>query len=258
MPLRRRPKGARNLITLLFQAVPCSLTPGTNQITSSQWRLLWVDGWQGPTTVAEKPIPKQPMTLIVLKLSLHTFDQDLKVETVKATLQFKDVDWQCGDDPEVQAWAPFHDLDDWNPTEAENKSTRNVNATASGGYAGASLSIGWSKSREISWNQTAFDEGRSILVKSKLKQRPISVVWSLEQNKLQKLGVPPVIWAARLIKRKTDSEYLVKFRLDYQRSAPRARGTEADTAETVATARGIIVAETRQTQACVEAEVETG
>lgn len=296
-------------------------------------RLLWVDGWQESTMVAGKLVPKQPMTLIVLKLVLQTFDQDLRVETVKATLQFKDVDRQRADDPEVQAWAPFHDLEDWNPTKAENRSTQNRNATASGGYSGASLSLGWDKGHEISWNQTAFDEGRSILLKSRRKQRPIGVTWSLKQNKLQNLGVSPVLWTAVLIKRKTDLEkYLVKFRLDvrtgtrhdvkskgleflrikpgdtssftatpkpdvwddtncfgegenirdskrvdlknlgklvgkdrtamadtwgpqYQRSAPSARGAEADTAETITTTQHITAVESHQTEVCVEAAV---
>lgn len=60
--------------------------------------------------VVETLAPKQPMTLIVLKLVIQTFDQDLRAETVKATLQFKDVDRQRADDLEVQAWAPFHIL----------------------------------------------------------------------------------------------------------------------------------------------------
>ncbi|KAH8126024.1 hypothetical protein FP744_10005062 [Trichoderma asperellum] len=67
------------------------------------------------TMVVETLAPKQPMTLIVLKHVIQTFDQDLRAETVKATLQFKDVDRQRADDLEVQAWAPFHDLEDWNP-----------------------------------------------------------------------------------------------------------------------------------------------
>lgn len=177
-------------------------------------RLVWVDGWKESTMVDEKLLGKQPMTLVVLKFVLQTFNKDLRVETIKATLQFKDVDKERGDDPEVQAWAPFHDSEDWNTTGGEIKSTTHMNATASGGYAGSSLSLGWDKGHEITWNQAAFDEGRSILVKSKRRQRPIGVTWSLKQNKLQQQGVPPVIWTAVLIKRTSDSPYLVKFRMD--------------------------------------------
>ncbi|KAL7897584.1 hypothetical protein HDV63DRAFT_367779 [Trichoderma sp. SZMC 28014] len=177
-------------------------------------RLAWVDGWQESTMVDGKRLGKQPMTLVVLKFVLQTFDKDLRVETIKATLQFKDANQERGDDPEVQAWAPFHDSEDWNATGAQIKTTRNMNATASGGYDGASLSLGWDKGREITWDQAAFDEGRSILVKSKRKQRPIGVTWSLKQNKLQQQGVPPVILTAVLIKRTSDSPYLVKFRMD--------------------------------------------
>ncbi|KAK1243111.1 hypothetical protein MKX07_003739 [Trichoderma sp. CBMAI-0711] len=192
-------------------------------------RLAWVDGWQETTEVEGKLVHKQPMTLVVLKFSLQTFDRDLRVETVKATLQFKDADQQRGDDPEVQAWAPFHDFEDWNTTESQNKSTANVNATASGGYGGASLSLAWGKGSEISWNRTAFDEGRSILVKSRRKQRPIGVTWSLKQNRLQNMGVSPVFWAAVLVKRSTNSPYLAKFRLDVRTGTVRdakSRGLE--------------------------------
>ncbi|KAL6862076.1 hypothetical protein J3F83DRAFT_716892 [Trichoderma novae-zelandiae] len=192
-------------------------------------RLAWVDGWQESTLIAGKLEHKQPMTLVVLKFVLQTFNQGLRVETVKATLQFKDTDRQRGDDPEVQAWAPFHDLEDWNATGAQNKSTTNVNATASGGYAGTSLSLGWGKGSEITWNHTAFDEGRSILVKSRRKQRPTGVTWSLKQNKQQNLGVPPVFWTAVLVKRSTNAPYLVKFRLDVRTGTVRdakSRGLE--------------------------------
>ncbi|OTA07301.1 hypothetical protein A9Z42_0081880 [Trichoderma parareesei] len=178
-------------------------------------RLAWVDGWQETTEVKGKLMHKQPMTLVVLKFDLQTFDPDVRVETVKATLQFKDTDQQRGDDPEVQAWAPFHEWEDWNATNVQEKATTSVNATASGGYAGASLSLGWGKGRDISWDRTAFDEGRSILVKSRRRQRPIGVTWFLQQNKLQNLGVPPQFWVAVLIKRSTNLQpYLAKFRLD--------------------------------------------
>lgn len=178
-------------------------------------RLAWVDGWQSSTTVNGKLVQKQPMTLVVLKFLFQSFNQDLRVESVKATLQFKDANQLRGDDPEVQAWAPFHDLETWNPGKAHNTKNTSTNASASGGYAGSSLSLGWSQGRQIAWDRTDFDEGRSILVKSKRKQRPIGVTWYMKQNRLENLGVTPIIWAAVLIKRATpDSPYLVKFRLD--------------------------------------------
>jgi hypothetical protein len=100
-----------------------------------------------------KLLEEQSMTLVMLKLFLQTVNKDLEAETNKATLRFKDVNQQRGDDPEAQAWPSFHDSENWNATGAQIQLTTNVNAAAGGGHAESSLSLGWDTGREITGNR---------------------------------------------------------------------------------------------------------
>ncbi|PON30772.1 hypothetical protein TGAM01_v200192 [Trichoderma gamsii] len=179
-------------------------------------RIAWVDGWRETVTINGEEEQKDPMTLVVLKFSFKSFSADLQIKTMRATLTFKDCNQTRGDDPEVQAWAPFYKLERSKHSAADVTSSSKRNMTASGGYSGSSLSIGWDKEFTVSWNQTAFDEGVSEMEYNK-KGRPFGVTWFMKQNKLQNHGITPEVWATVLLKRNSAHDpYFVTFRIDVQ------------------------------------------
>ena len=180
-------------------------------------RLLWVDGWEKTTVEGEGAVYGERMTLVVLKIVLASRDPNRKVGYATASLIFEDSNWKetkGKNEPQVEAWAPFHTQQRWNPSLAHYKKTDTKDGNVSVGYSGVDLSGGWSSQGEISWDRTAFDQGSSISESSPITGRRNGVTWVIEQNQLEKAGVSQDFWAAVLISRPTADPYLVKFQIN--------------------------------------------
>jgi hypothetical protein len=107
------------------------------------------------------------MTLVVLKIVLASYDQKKKIAYAKATLAFEDNNVRTTNgknEPLVEAWAPFHAQQGWNPGVAHFKKTDTKAGKLAAGNSGVNLSAGSSSQGEISWDRTSFDQGRSNTV----------------------------------------------------------------------------------------------
>ena len=181
-------------------------------------RLLWVDGWEETITRQGKDtIRKQEMTLVVLKLVLASKDRDNKIRQVTASLAFEDgnpKETNGMNEPQAEAWAPFHKPERWHESVAQRKRTTKTEFSAKAEYSGSGSSATYSKEGEISWNQTAFDEGLANPEISSLTGRRNGVTWDLTQNNLESQGVSREFWAAVLFSRRSRDAYLVRFKID--------------------------------------------
>lgn len=91
-------------------------------------RLLSVDGWE--TTSGDGKTRTQPMTLIVFKLAVKCTSLNGRVKSIKATVEFENQKTGRQADPEVEAWAPFRELQPTNPTLVNIKRTDNKDTHA--------------------------------------------------------------------------------------------------------------------------------
>ncbi|KAL8743052.1 MAG: hypothetical protein Q9190_004553 [Brigantiaea leucoxantha] len=180
-------------------------------------RLLWVDGWKKTTMEGDKLEHDQEMTLVVLKVVLASHDPNSRFGYATITLSFEDSngkETQGANEPQVEAWAPFHTQQRWNPRLAHYKKTDKADGNVKIGYSGSDASVGRSSQLEISWDRAAFDQGRSNARISDITRRRNGVTWNLEQNQLEKAGVSQELWVAVLLSRWTTEPYLVKFEID--------------------------------------------
>ncbi|PNP56059.1 hypothetical protein THARTR1_03584 [Trichoderma harzianum] len=153
-------------------------------------RLLWVDGFEQPTVDGENSTAKQEMTLVVLKITLAPQNPKKKFRYMKASLTFEDTEESGVNEPQVQAWAPFHTMTRWNKTVAHHTKSGKKEGSVKVSHSGASATAGWSSKSEVFWDRTAFDEGRSNATISKKTGNRNGVTWVVEQNNFQKDGVP--------------------------------------------------------------------
>lgn len=173
-------------------------------------RLLWVDGWENPI---EKAKGEQEMTLIVLKIVLAPQNPTKKFRYMKATLIFEDTEKNGENDIQVQAWAPFNQIERWNKTVAQHTRSSKKEGSVEVGYSVASATGSWSSEGEVSWDQTAFDEGRSNSTINEKTGNRNGVTWVVNQNKLENAGVTQELWVAVLLSRPTRKPYLAKFEI---------------------------------------------
>ncbi|RFU78594.1 hypothetical protein TARUN_3637 [Trichoderma arundinaceum] len=185
--------------------------------TVSVERLLWVDGYEGSPVGDESKTSDREMTLVVLKIVLASHNPHIKFSFVKASLGFEDKDYKLDQglsEPRVEAWAPFHSVERWNPLISHQKKSNKLDAGVKLGYSGADLSGGWGSEGEAAWDRTVFDQGRSNAEISPITGSRNGVTWVLEQNDLENAGVSQEFWAAVLLSRNTPDPYLVQFRID--------------------------------------------
>ncbi|KAL7928976.1 hypothetical protein V8C35DRAFT_205155 [Trichoderma chlorosporum] len=185
--------------------------------TVSVERLLWVDGYEGSPLEGESKTSDQEMTLVVLKVVLASHNPNLKFSFVKASLRFEDTDYKQHrglNEPQVEAWAPFHSVERWNPLISHEKKTTKLDTGVKVGAYGADLSGGWTTGGEAVWDRTVFDQGRSNAEISPNTGCRNGVTWVLEQNDLENVGVSQEFWAAVLISRASSEPYLVRFQID--------------------------------------------
>ncbi|KAE8356850.1 hypothetical protein BDV28DRAFT_144763 [Aspergillus coremiiformis] len=171
-------------------------------------RLLWVDGWE-KTDAGEKT---QEMTLVVLKAVFGWNDPKSRIQWAKMELALESTQDEA-DEPVVEAWAQFHEPEQWNQSTAQRKNTGTVNASADVGWNGSSATTGMSRTQEVSWEQTDYDEGTAWEKFSKRTGKPNGMTWTLRQNNLQDHGVKPEIWTAVLFARQSRAPYKVRFEM---------------------------------------------
>ncbi|KAL7792821.1 hypothetical protein V8C43DRAFT_322158 [Trichoderma afarasin] len=177
-------------------------------------RLLWVDGFEQSTVDGERSTVEQEMTLVVLKIVLAPQDPDTKFWYMKASLTFEDMDKSGINEPQVQAWAPYKNLEIWNKTVAHHTKSGKKEGSLEVGHSAASATGSWSSKSQVSWDRRFFDKGRS---NAKLNQKTGNrngVTWVVDQNKLEKAGVPQELWVAVLLSRPTREPYLATFEID--------------------------------------------
>lgn len=182
-------------------------------------RLLWVDGWEKTTFEGDDPIHHQEMTLVVLRIDLASHDPRRKFGSANISLAFEASDekpFNFKDEPQVQAWAPFHSTERYNISKASYTKSAKTEVGVQAGYSGVNLSGSRGTERGISWDRAAFDQGSSNPDISQFTGRRNGVTWILEQNELQNAGIQQTFYIAVLISRQTREPYLVKFQIEAQ------------------------------------------
>ncbi|KAJ5914332.1 hypothetical protein N7504_003215 [Penicillium tannophilum] len=174
-------------------------------------KLLWADGWEGTQNAENRG---KEMTLVVLKAIFSSRDPDTRIRYARMTLVFdRPKDLPSASEPLVEAWSPFNQIEYGNRTTVQKKHTHSLNVNATAGYAGSSVAAGGSKDKEISWEQTHFDEGWSDELFSDESQRRNGISWIMKQNDFENRGVERELWVAVLISRSKDP-YVVRFNVE--------------------------------------------
>ncbi|KAI0096961.1 hypothetical protein GGR51DRAFT_542137 [Nemania sp. FL0031] len=174
-------------------------------------RILWIDGYDNTTAEGQHG---REMTLIVLKIVLHSADPESKFKRFTVELRFKDKEALGEHEPLVEAWGPFREPERWNPAVAQREVTGKKEGGGKAGYQGVELSGSRSREEKTSWDQVDFDEGTSAGLFSETTGQRNGVRWTLKQNNVSDLGVTPEVWVAVLLSRTSRRPYVVKFRLD--------------------------------------------
>ncbi|PTB62990.1 hypothetical protein BBK36DRAFT_23295 [Trichoderma citrinoviride] len=159
--------------------------------------VLVVHGWKTPKMI-------EPMSLIVLSVSLDCHKKDFRFESVRIWLAFDEDQGAIPPNsedakPEVVAYAPFVAPQNWHLSEEkiEEKTTkRGALSIEQGPKAGLELS----KEIRRSHTRTHFDRGTADWMVDK-NQRAYGVNWYCEQNHLDDYGVKPQFHIAVLLKR---------------------------------------------------------
>ncbi|KAL5085667.1 hypothetical protein Trisim1_010013 [Trichoderma cf. simile WF8] len=177
-------------------------------------RLLWIDGWGQSNSNGDQMAPPQEMTLVVLKIVLAAQSPKKKFQYMKASLIFEDIERRGVNEPQIQAWAPFHQMEKWNKTVAHHTKSGKKEGSVQVGYSITNASGIWSSEGEVSWEQTSFDEGRSNPIISLNTGNRNGVTWVVKQNDLENAGVAQELWVAVLLSRPTSEPYLARFEID--------------------------------------------
>ncbi|UKZ85226.1 uncharacterized protein TrAFT101_001096 [Trichoderma asperellum] len=180
-------------------------------------RLLWVDGWEKTTFEGANKIHHQEMTLVVLRIDLASHDPRRKFGSATISLVFEGGDekpFDSKNEPQVQAWAPFHSTERYNFSKASHNKSSKIEAGGQAGYSGVNISGSRSSEHEISWDRAAFDQASSNPEISQHTGRRNGITWILEQNELQNAGIPQTFYVAVLISRQTREPYVVKFQVE--------------------------------------------
>ncbi|OPB45727.1 hypothetical protein A0O28_0092930 [Trichoderma guizhouense] len=176
-------------------------------------RLLWVDGLGHAIVEGKKSTVKQEMTLVVLKITLAPA-YNKKILYMKASLVFEDKEKNGENHPRVQAWAPFNNVELWNPTVAHHTKSGKKEGSMKVSHSMASATGSWSRESEVSWDQMVYDKGSSIPTISEKTGNRNGVEWIVDQNNLENAGVLQELWVAVLLSRPTAKPYLVRFEIN--------------------------------------------
>ncbi|KAI2615578.1 hypothetical protein GGS26DRAFT_597166 [Hypomontagnella submonticulosa] len=159
--------------------------------------VLVVHGWKTPAKT-------DPMTLVILSVSLDCHARDFRFQSVRMWLGF-DEDHHAEPPnteeaaPEVVAYAPFVAPQSWDTSEEEVEKTSDVGGTAGAEYF-AKADVEFKKEVKRSFTRSHFDRGSADWMVDD-NQRTYGVNWYCEQNELQKFGVKPQFHIAVLLKR---------------------------------------------------------
>ncbi|KAL6793706.1 hypothetical protein GGI42DRAFT_363628 [Trichoderma sp. SZMC 28013] len=177
-------------------------------------RLLWVDGWGYSTVDGENTKSEQEMTLVVLKIVLAPQNPKKKFRYMRASLIFEDIEESGVNEPQVQAWAPFRAMTRWNKTVAHHTKSGKREGSVEVSCSVTSATGSWSSESEVSWDRTAFDEGRSNSIISQKTGNRNGVTWVVNQNNIENAGITQELWVAVLLSRPTAEPYLTRFEIN--------------------------------------------
>ncbi|KAL7933622.1 hypothetical protein V8C35DRAFT_327589 [Trichoderma chlorosporum] len=171
--------------------------------------VLCVHGWKAPDR-------KDPMTLVVLGVSLSCHDRDSRFQSVRIKLHFDEDDKRhptdaVKADPQVVAFAPFVQQEQWNTTAASVKDNSGY-----GGKLGVNqfgqAEANANKSSEISYTRKHFDRGSAYRLYDDRTGRIHGVEWFCQQNELQNYGVMPQFHLAILLERSHHEGKAIPFK----------------------------------------------
>ncbi|KAL7803581.1 hypothetical protein V8C44DRAFT_343877 [Trichoderma aethiopicum] len=159
--------------------------------------VLVVHGWKSPEML-------EPMTLIILSVSLDCHQKNFRFESVRIWLAFDEdqgANPPNSEDakPEVVAYAPFVAPQSWNLSEEEIQE-KTARRGALGVEQVSKAGVELSKETQRTHTRTHFDRGTADWMVDD-NQRAYGVNWYCEQNQLNDYGVKPQFHIAVLLQR---------------------------------------------------------
>jgi hypothetical protein len=182
----------------------------TKGFTINATEIVHINGW-------EDGVNSEPLTLLVVKISVHSTERGFKFlsVTVRFTFEGGDHSRPFGPAaPTLVAYAPFSSTVRWEVSEEERKRILSASGTVGVNY-GANVSVTGGGQWEVSKKKKFFAKGNASLLASRVDDERINgVKWYMESNPSQGEEVAPEFMVAVLIQRatKTDS-FTGDFRL---------------------------------------------
>lgn len=173
--------------------------------------IIHINGW-------EDGIDSKPMTLLVVKVLVHSTDRSFKFKSVTTTFTFEGGDGKQRSGPAAPAlvgFAPFSSTVQWNPSEAQKERVLNAGGTLGAGYAGATMALNAGGQWTVTKTQKFAAKGNATPLPSEIDdERRNGVKWYMEHNASQNDEVAPEFLVAILIRRATkDDPFTGNFRV---------------------------------------------
>jgi len=157
-------------------------------------------------------------SLLIFEYRLHALKPGHQFSFVKTSFTFKSASPAKGQEPSapsVIAWAPFHRPARTQESTEEQKKTNKVsgNLGLPSGYlvaAGVNAELGTEKCHLQQYFQKGA-AGRHFNDTTRLND---TIWWTLEQNQGQNLGVEQVFRVAVLLERKSEADFVGKFKIE--------------------------------------------
>jgi hypothetical protein len=186
-----------------------SITPSGFAIDAHE--IIHINGW-------EDGAGSKPMTLLVVKVLVHSTERGFKFKSVTTTFTFEGGDKNHGSGPAAPVlvgFAPFSSTVQWNLSEEQKERVLNAGGTLGGGYAGATIAVTAGGQWKVAKTQKFAAKGNATPLPSKIDdERRNGVRWYMEHNTSQDDEVAPEFLVAIMIRRATkDDLFTGDFRL---------------------------------------------
>jgi hypothetical protein len=162
----------------------------------------------------------QNATLLVLEYRIHALKPGHQFSFIRTSFKFVSAPPTKGQEPSspsVAAWAPFHRPARTQETTQDEKSTRKIGGNVglqSGLPVGAGLNVEFGG--EKSHLQQYFQKGAAGRHFNDTTRLNDTIWWTMEQNQSQNLGVEQVFRVAVLLERKSEADFVGKFKIELQ------------------------------------------
>lgn len=153
-------------------------------------------------------------TLIIAEFRFLSSKSSRRFRRAMITWQFANSDPNDGTDPEVVRIAPYGHFS-INPTSKSVETKRSANISAQAGLGVGSLGTGaaWELTESINKKDQTTLAG-TIRLEGRTYGESNTARWTFSENKSQSDGIPTLLRAAVLLRRKSDAQFVATIKID--------------------------------------------